>query len=42
MQFVVRESEISDLIDYTTLSDTCSAWTTYADTNSVEQEDSGV
>lgn len=42
MQFVVRESEITDLIDYTTLSDTCSAWTTYANTNSVEQDDSGV
>ena len=42
LQFLVRQDEILDLIDYDTLSDTCSAWTTYTSSASVEQDDSGV
>ncbi|RYP04281.1 hypothetical protein DL764_004544 [Monosporascus ibericus] len=42
LQFVVRRDEILDLIDTTTLEDTCSAWSTYAEESSVEQDDSGV
>ena len=42
LQFVVRQSEITSLIDYDTLSDTCSTWSSYASTASVEQDDSGV
>lgn len=42
MQWVVRQDEITDLINYDTLEEQCSAWTTYADVQSVEQDDSGV
>ncbi|KAH8890320.1 multicopper oxidase [Thozetella sp. PMI_491] len=42
MQWVVRESEITSLIDYDSLSSTCSAWSTYADSASITQEDSGL
>ncbi|KAH6658450.1 multicopper oxidase [Truncatella angustata] len=42
LQFVERQDEITALIDYDSLSDTCDAWTTYEDTYSVEQDDSGV
>lgn len=42
LQFVERYSEITALIDETTLSDTCTAWSSYASNNGVEEEDSGV
>ncbi|KAF4310328.1 Multicopper oxidase type 1 [Botryosphaeria dothidea] len=43
LQILERYTEIQDsLIDYDTLNSTCSAWTTYAEANSVEEEDSGV
>ncbi|RYP38381.1 hypothetical protein DL768_010791 [Monosporascus sp. mg162] len=42
LQFVVRRDEILDLIDTTTLEDTCSAWSSYAAEGSIEQDDSGV
>jgi FtsP/CotA-like multicopper oxidase with cupredoxin domain len=42
LQFVVRQDEIRDLIDYDTLSDTCSTWSSYQSAQSIEQEDSGV
>ncbi|KKY15402.1 putative multicopper oxidase [Diplodia seriata] len=43
LQILERYTEIQDaLIDYDTLDATCSAWTTYADENSIEVDDSGV
>lgn len=42
LQFVERESEIADLLDYDSLSDNCDAWSTYETADSVEQEDSGI
>lgn len=42
MQWIVRQDEITDLIDYDSLEETCSAWTTYADEYSVTEDDSGV
>ncbi|WYZ45663.1 hypothetical protein EsH8_VIII_000979 [Colletotrichum jinshuiense] len=42
MQFVERYSEIAAITDTTTLEDTCSAWTTFQEEYSIEQEDSGV
>lgn len=42
MQWVVRQDEITDLIDYTSLESTCDAWDTYATANSVVEDDSGV
>jgi len=42
LQFLVRESEIPALLDEDTLRDTCSAWTSYAVSAGLEQEDSGV
>ncbi|RMZ76593.1 hypothetical protein DV737_g4735, partial [Chaetothyriales sp. CBS 132003] len=42
LQFVVRQSEIQDLIDYDSLNSTCSAWSSYATAESIEQDDSGV
>ncbi|KAI1846020.1 hypothetical protein JX265_000944 [Neoarthrinium moseri] len=42
LQFIERESEISALIDYDTLSDNCDAWSTYQSSESVVQDDSGV
>ncbi|UKZ78755.1 hypothetical protein TrVFT333_006500 [Trichoderma virens FT-333] len=42
LQWVVRESEIADLIDYESLNATCAAWKTYASDNSVTEDDSGI
>ena len=42
IQFIERYSEIKSLIDYDTLSDTCSAWETYAASSGIEEDDSGI
>jgi FtsP/CotA-like multicopper oxidase with cupredoxin domain len=42
LQFLVRQDEIMDLVDSTTLQDTCTSWGSHATSFSVEQEDSGV
>ncbi|KAJ9149438.1 Laccase-2-like protein 4 [Pleurostoma richardsiae] len=42
LQFVVRQDEITDLIDYDSLNSTCTAWSSYASAEDVEQDDSGV
>lgn len=42
MQWVVRQDDITDLIDYTKLESTCDAWDTHAATYSVVEDDSGV
>ncbi|KAF2640242.1 hypothetical protein P280DRAFT_428127 [Massarina eburnea CBS 473.64] len=42
LQFVERESEIPALLNQQTMSDTCSAWHSWADTVGIEEEDSGV
>ncbi|GKT66437.1 multicopper oxidase [Colletotrichum tofieldiae] len=42
MQFIERYSEIAAITDNTTLTDTCSTWTTFQEENEIEQEDSGV
>ncbi|KAF2642493.1 multicopper oxidase [Massarina eburnea CBS 473.64] len=42
MQFVERYDEIAALTDSSRLSDNCDAWSTFADSNSVDQDDSGV
>ncbi|GJC85538.1 laccase-2 [Colletotrichum liriopes] len=42
MQFIERYSEIAAITDNTTLTDTCSNWTTFQEENEIEQEDSGV
>lgn len=42
LQLVERYDEIAALVDQTILTDTCAAWTTYAEESGVEAEDSGV
>ena len=42
LQWVVRESEIADLIDFDSLNSTCAAWKTYASDDTVEENDSGI
>lgn len=45
MQWVVREDEISSLVStskYSELESNCAAWKTYANKNSVLEDDSGV
>jgi FtsP/CotA-like multicopper oxidase with cupredoxin domain len=42
LQFLVRQDEILGLLDTDALQDTCSAWSAYASTSSIEQDDSGV
>ncbi|KAH7362103.1 laccase-1 [Plectosphaerella cucumerina] len=42
LQFVERYSEIAGISDETSLTDTCSAWSTFQTTNEIEQEDSGI
>ncbi|GFP60572.1 laccase-2 [Trichoderma asperellum] len=42
LQWIVRESEITELIDYDTLNSTCAAWKSYASDKSVIEDDSGV
>jgi len=42
LQLVERYSEIAALIDYDTLNDTCTAWTTYTTADSIVEGDSGV
>ncbi|GKT45887.1 laccase-2 [Colletotrichum spaethianum] len=42
VQFVERLSEIAAITDNTTLTDTCSTWSTFQEENSIEQDDSGV
>lgn len=42
LQFVDQYSKISSLIDYSTLSSTCSAWNAYASQNSLTDNTSGV
>ncbi|KAL1639188.1 hypothetical protein SLS58_008156 [Diplodia intermedia] len=42
MQFLERASEMEEVISAASMSDTCTAWDTYATANGVEEEDSGV
>lgn len=42
LQFVERYDEIAALTDVTTLSDTCSTWTTFQNDENIGQEDSGI
>ncbi|KKY33196.1 putative multicopper oxidase [Diaporthe ampelina] len=42
MQWIVRQDEITDLIDYDSLESTCDAWDTHAAAYSVTEDDSGV
>ncbi|OJD30710.1 multicopper oxidase [Diplodia corticola] len=42
MQFLERASEMEAVMSASTMSDTCTAWDTYASANGVEEEDSGV
>lgn len=42
LQFIERQSEITALIDGDVLNDTCSAWTTWTNSEDVVQDDSGV
>ncbi|KFA51000.1 hypothetical protein S40293_07285 [Stachybotrys chartarum IBT 40293] len=42
LQFIERYSEIAAIADETSLTDTCTAWTTFQEEYSVEQEDSGI
>ncbi|OCK79607.1 multicopper oxidase [Lepidopterella palustris CBS 459.81] len=42
LQFIERSSEISALVDYDTLSGTCSTWDTYVNSDSIDEDDSGV
>ena len=42
IQFVERQSEILDLIDYSTLEQNCEAWTEYAEAKDVVEDDSGI
>ncbi|CAI6317592.1 unnamed protein product [Periconia digitata] len=42
MQFVERASEISALIDQSSLEENCAAWVSHSETYSIEQDDSGV
>ncbi|EHK48441.1 uncharacterized protein TrAtP1_009819 [Trichoderma atroviride] len=42
LQWVVRESEIADLLDYDALNSTCAAWKSYTSSNSVIEDDSGI
>ncbi|KAG6354548.1 hypothetical protein INS49_004565 [Diaporthe citri] len=42
MQWIVRQDEVTDLIDYDSLEATCDAWDAYAAQYSVTDDDSGV
>ncbi|KAK7183195.1 hypothetical protein DPSP01_011427 [Paraphaeosphaeria sporulosa] len=42
LQFIERYDEIAGITDSDRLSDGCSAWSTFQEENSIEQEDSGV
>lgn len=42
MQWIVNEDQITDLIDYDSLNNTCTAWDSYATANSLVEDDSGV
>ncbi|KAM0322050.1 hypothetical protein ACHAQA_009793 [Verticillium albo-atrum] len=42
LQFVERYSEIAAISDQDSLTDTCSAWSTFQEEYSIEQEDSGI
>ncbi|PNP48469.1 hypothetical protein TGAMA5MH_00507 [Trichoderma gamsii] len=42
LQWIVRESEIADLLDYDELNSTCTAWKSYTSDNSVIEDDSGI
>ncbi|KAI1734713.1 multicopper oxidase [Xylaria scruposa] len=42
LQFIERYDEIAALTDSDTLTSTCDAWSTFQDSNSIVQEDSGV
>ncbi|KAI1340237.1 multicopper oxidase [Xylariaceae sp. FL0016] len=42
MQFVERASEIPSLTNSSYVSDNCDSWTTYQDSENIEQDDSGV
>jgi FtsP/CotA-like multicopper oxidase with cupredoxin domain len=42
LQLVERYSEIAALIDYDTLNSTCAAWSTYATSSGIEEDDSGI
>ncbi|KAK8250367.1 Cupredoxin [Phyllosticta capitalensis] len=42
IQILERYTELQDLIDYDSLNSTCEAWTSYATTESVTSDDSGI
>ncbi|KAI1487645.1 multicopper oxidase [Biscogniauxia mediterranea] len=42
LQFVERYSEIPSITDSTTLADSCSTWSAYQSSESIEQDDSGI
>ncbi|KAF2709229.1 multicopper oxidase [Pleomassaria siparia CBS 279.74] len=42
LQFIERSSEIAAITNTTSLDSNCAAWTTFQETNSIEQDDSGV
>ncbi|KAF9250421.1 CAZyme family AA1 [Penicillium roqueforti] len=42
LQFIERQDEIRDLIDYTPFNENCAAWDKYVKTKNVVQQDSGV
>jgi len=42
LQFLVRRDEIAALVDADSLGATCDAWSSYMETSSLEQDDSGV
>lgn len=42
LQFIERQDEIRDLVDYTPFNENCAAWDKYIKTKNIVQEDSGV
>lgn len=42
MQWVVQQDKIRDLLDYDSMSSTCSAWDTWETQNNLEEDDSGI
>ncbi|OQE12344.1 hypothetical protein PENVUL_c001G00258 [Penicillium vulpinum] len=42
LQFIERQDEIRDLVDYTSLNENCAAWDKYVNRKNIVQEDSGV
>jgi hypothetical protein len=42
LQVVERKDDFESLIDYDTMNDVCSAWSTYQEESGVEEDDSGI